>query len=47
MAGVSSLIIDHRLTAGQAPTLDLRSYALPVDPTPQKSVSGRSQERNL
>ncbi|WP_425928019.1 protease modulator HflK [Pseudomonas sp. NyZ201] len=29
----SSLIIDHRLGAAQAPTLDLRSYAFPVDPT--------------
>jgi regulator of protease activity HflC (stomatin/prohibitin superfamily) len=46
MAGVSSLIIDHRLAAGQAPTLDLRSYALPVDPTQPRSAPGRSQERN-
>ncbi|WP_311971602.1 protease modulator HflK [Pseudomonas baltica] len=26
------LVVDHRLGAGQAPTLDLRTFALPVDP---------------
>lgn len=46
MAGASSLIIDHRLAATQAPTLDLRSFAVPVDPTPAVPASGRTQERN-
>jgi len=46
MDGASSLIIDHRLAASQAPTLDLRSYAVPVDPTQPISASGRTQERN-
>ncbi|NIE73362.1 protease modulator HflK [Pantoea sp. Ap-967] len=45
MAGANSLIIDHRLAQTQAPTLDLRSYAAPVDPAQSPSVSGRSQER--
>ncbi|MBV4491420.1 protease modulator HflK [Pseudomonas oryzicola] len=46
MAGASSLIIDHRLAATQAPTLDLRSFAVPVDPTQPVPASGRTQERN-
>ncbi|WP_313712669.1 protease modulator HflK [Pseudomonas sp.] len=46
MAHASSLIIDHRLAANQAPTLDLRSYAAPIDPSQQKPASGRTQERN-
>lgn len=40
LAGANSLIIDHRLAADQAPTLDLRGYAVPADP-----VSSRTQER--
>ncbi|MEN8639502.1 protease modulator HflK [Pseudomonas sichuanensis] len=43
LAGAHSLIIDHRLGATQAPTLDLRSYALPVDPAVSTS-SSRNQE---
>ncbi|MCP1625365.1 protease modulator HflK [Pseudomonas nitroreducens] len=31
--GANSLIIDHRLAAGQAPTLDLRGYAAPGAPS--------------
>ncbi|HDS1777173.1 TPA: protease modulator HflK [Pseudomonas putida] len=45
MNGASSLIIDHRLAAHQAPTLDLRSYAVPVDPMQPKPASARPQER--
>lgn len=43
LAGAHSLIIDHRLGAAQAPTLDLRSYGLPVDPALSTS-STRNQE---
>lgn len=46
LAGANSLIIDHRLAASQAPTLDLRSYTAPVDPTPSNPAAGRPQERN-
>lgn len=46
MKGASSLIVDHRLAASQAPTLDLRSYAVPIDPTQPIPASGRPQERN-
>ena len=46
MAHASSLIIDHRLAANQAPTLDLRSFAAPIDPSQPKPASGRTQERN-
>lgn len=46
LAGADSLIIDHRLAASQAPTLDLRSYTAPVDPTPSNPAAGRPQERN-
>jgi len=41
----NSLIIDHRLSAGQAPTLDLRSYSFPVDPTAGKAAARPDQER--
>ncbi|MDR0212257.1 MAG: protease modulator HflK [Pseudomonas putida] len=37
----SSLIIDHRLGAGQAPTLDLRSYSFPLEPTAARSDQER------
>lgn len=33
LKGANSLIIDHRLAAGQAPTLDLRGYAAPGAPS--------------
>ena len=39
----NSLVIDHRLTAEQAPTLDLRSYSFPLDAA--KSASRPDQER--
>lgn len=46
LAGANSLIIDHRLAASQAPTLDLRSYTAPADPTSPNPAAGRPQERN-
>jgi regulator of protease activity HflC (stomatin/prohibitin superfamily) len=46
LAGASSLIIDHRLAASLAPTLDLRSYMVPFDPTPPNPAAVRPQERN-
>lgn len=42
----NSLIIDHRLGAGQAPTLDLRSYSFPLDPTAGKTAVRPDQERS-
>lgn len=36
-----ALIIDHRISPGQAPTLDLRTFAAPVDP----ATSKQNQER--
>ncbi|PZQ41199.1 MAG: hypothetical protein DI560_07220 [Pseudomonas putida] len=46
MKGASSLIIDHRLAANQAPTLDLRSYTVPVDPSQPNPAPAHRQERN-
>ncbi|KAF1072386.1 MAG: hypothetical protein GAK45_00218 [Pseudomonas citronellolis] len=45
LAGANALIIDHRLSAAQAPTLDLRNYAAPVDPATGQSASRRLEER--
>lgn len=45
LKGSNNLIIDHRLSADQAPTLDLRSYALPVDPSWGLPAAKRNQER--
>lgn len=38
------LIIDHRLSAADAPTLDLRSFATPIDPARGRPASTPSQE---
>lgn len=43
LAGARSLVIDHRLNADQAPTLDLRSFGAPVDPQRGKPAN-RTQE---
>jgi len=43
LAGARSLVIDHRLSADQAPTLDLRSFGAPVDPQRGKPAN-RTQE---
>ncbi|WP_248920029.1 protease modulator HflK [Pseudomonas entomophila] len=42
LAAGNALIIDHRLTAAQAPTLDLRTFASPVDPTTSRSHQERA-----
>lgn len=41
LSNSKALIIDHRISAGQAPTLDLRTFAAPVDP----ATSKHNQER--
>ncbi|NIF18176.1 protease modulator HflK [Pantoea sp. Cy-639] len=42
LAGGNLLIIDHRLGAAQAPTLDLRSFAAPADPVSTRPQQERS-----
>jgi regulator of protease activity HflC (stomatin/prohibitin superfamily) len=39
LAHAKLLVLDHRLGGGQAPTLDLRTFALPVDPVSPGKVA--------
>lgn len=42
MSHAHALILDHRLTGSQPPTIDLRSFAAPVDPAPTPTGVDRS-----
>jgi regulator of protease activity HflC (stomatin/prohibitin superfamily) len=44
MTHAKLLVLDHRLGGTSAPTIDLRSFTLPVDPTSSKSAEQPSAE---
>ncbi|HBO3329429.1 TPA: protease modulator HflK [Pseudomonas aeruginosa] len=44
LSNSNSLIIDHRLAASQAPTVDLRSFTPPIDPSLALPAYKRNQE---
>jgi regulator of protease activity HflC (stomatin/prohibitin superfamily) len=41
LANARLLLVDHRLNGAQAPTLDLRSYGPPLDPSPSSTAPAR------